>query len=235
MKDQWWSKLAADIQSAADMNNSKELYSLTKQAYGPKVAKIVPLRSSNGNELLSTMEDISGRWQEHFNELLNRDSNVNLETLANIPQKPIVNEMAAKPTLEEVKSAIKKLNLGKAPGKDGLPAEIFVHGGDHLALIMHHLICDLWDQDRLPKDWCDPIMIAIFKGKGLREVCGNYRGIALLSAAGKILAGILLARLNKYITDRILPESQCGFRPNRGTMDMIFTARQLQENVRNNT
>ena len=42
MKDQWWSKLAADIQSAADMNNSKELYSLTKQAYGPKVAKNRP-------------------------------------------------------------------------------------------------------------------------------------------------------------------------------------------------
>ena len=27
----------------------------------------------------------------------------------------------------------------------------------------------------------------------------------------------------------LLPESQCGFRKNRGTIDMIFTARQLQE------
>ena len=27
----------------------------------------------------------------------------------------------------------------------------------------------------------------------------------------------------------LLPESQCGFRKDRGTIDMIFTARQLQE------
>ena len=128
MKDRWWSALAEDMQSAADRNDSKQLYSLMKQAYGPKVAKIVPLRSSDGSKLFSTMEDISGRWKEHFNELLNRDSNVDSETLANIPQRPIVNEMNYIPSLAETKSGIGKLNLGKAPGKDGLPAEIFVYG-----------------------------------------------------------------------------------------------------------
>ena len=74
-------------------------------------------------------------------------------------------------------------------------------------------------------------MIPLYKGKGegKGEVCGNYRGITLLSSAGKILAGILLSRLNAEIVKTILPESQCRFRQNRGTTDMIFTARQIQE------
>ena len=41
---------------------------------------------------------------------------------------------------------------------------------------------------------------------------------------------VLLNRLNKHLEQSgLLPESQCGFRKDRGTIDMIFTARQLQE------
>ena len=36
MQDTWWSNLAAELQAAADMKNSKELYNLTKQAFRPK-------------------------------------------------------------------------------------------------------------------------------------------------------------------------------------------------------
>ena len=51
-----------------------------------------------------------------------------------------------------------------------------------------------------------------------------------MSIAWKILARVLLNRLNEHLErSGLLPESQCGFRKNRGTIDMIFTARQLQE------
>ena len=72
------------------------------------------------------------------------------------------------------------------------------------------------------------MIIAIYKITGARSDCGNYRGISLLSTAGKILAKILLKRLQN-IAEMILPESQCGFRRSRPTIDMIFTLRQLQE------
>ena len=56
------------------------------------------------------------------------------------------------------------------------------------------------------------------------------RGVSLLSIAGRILAKILLNRLNAHLDQAgLIPESQCGFRKDRGTIDIIFTARQLQE------
>ncbi|BHF68189.1 hypothetical protein SprV_0301122100 [Sparganum proliferum] len=44
-----------------------------------------------------------------------------------------------------------------------------------------------------------------------------------------IFARILLNRLNNHLEQGLLPESQCQFRRYRGTTDMIFAARQLQE------
>ena len=51
-----------------------------------------------------------------------------------------------------------------------------------------------------------------------------------MSIAGKVLARVLLNQLNEHLEQSgLLPESQCGFRKDRGTIDMIFTAQQLQE------
>ena len=78
-------------------------------------------------------------------------------------------------------------------------------------------------------DLRDATIVALFKNKGLKTDCGNYRGISLLSIAGKILARIMLNRLIPSVAAKNLPESQCGFRRNRSTADMIFTVRQIQE------
>ena len=80
----------------------------------------------------------------------------------------------------------------------------------------------------VPQAWKDASIITIYK-KGDRTDCGNYRGISLLSIAGKIFARILLNRLSTHLTPEVVPETQCGFRGNRSTVDMIFCLRQLQE------
>ncbi|KAJ1110879.1 hypothetical protein NDU88_008225 [Pleurodeles waltl] len=62
-----------------------------------------------------------------------------------------------------------------------------------------------------------------------RQSCDNHRGISLPVIAGKILAIVLLNCLTQHTEDGHLPETQCSFREGRGTVDMIFEARQLQE------
>lgn len=60
-------------------------------------------------------------------------------------------------------------------------------------------------------------------------MCDNHQGIALLCITGKILARILLNRLTVHLEQGLLPESESGFSKERGTVDMIFDARQPQE------
>ena len=87
----------------------------------------------------------------------------------------------------------------------------------------------IWQHDTVPQDFKDASIIRLYKRKGNRQVCDNHRGISLLSIAGKIVARVLLDRLNAHLKQGLLPESQCGFRKERGTIDMVFAARQLQE------
>nr|VZI29038.1 unnamed protein product [Spirometra erinaceieuropaei] len=96
---------------------------------------------------------------------------------------------------------------------------------DHLTVLFQ----EMWRQGEVPQDFKDATIVHLDKRKGNRQVCDNHRGISLVNIAGKIFARTLLNRLNNHLEQGLLPESQCGFRRHRGTMDMIFAARQLQE------
>ena len=81
-----------------------------------------------------------------------------------------------------------------------------------------------------PRDWSRMMVTPIHK-KGDKMDPNNYRAIALLSIPGKVFCRILMDRSSDII-ERSLSESQHGFRPNRGTTDAIFIARQIIEKAR---
>ena len=69
--------------------------------------------------------------------------------------------------------------------------------------------------------------------KGDRSNCNNFRGISLLSHVGKVSAKIITNRLSAFCeANDVLPEEQCGFRPGRSTVCMLFVVRRLQELAR---
>ncbi len=61
----------------------------------------------------------------------------------------------------------------------------------------------------------------LYKGKGNREECDNYRSINLLSVPGKIYGRILNERMMK-ITDKSAGDEQGGTRKGRRCIDQIF-------------
>ena len=67
--------------------------------------------------------------------------------------------------------------------------------------------------------------------KGNAKECSNYRTIALVSHASKIMLKILQARLQQYVNHE-LPDVQAGFRKGKGTTDQIANIRWIMEKAR---
>ena len=73
--------------------------------------------------------------------------------------------------------------------------------------------------------------------KGNAKECSNYRTIALISHASKVMLKILQAKLQQYMNHE-LPDVKAGFRKGRRTRDQIANilwimekARQFQKNI----
>ena len=80
-----------------------------------------------------------------------------------------------------------------------------------------------------PRNWTGVTCIA--------KECSNYRTIALISHASKVMLKMLQARFQQYV-NRELPDVQAGFRKGRGTRDQIANipwniekAREFQKNI----
>jgi len=153
---------------------------------------------------------------------------VKLEAINALPLIPTLHELDADIPLGAVKVAIKLLKNDKASGAGGIPAEVLKCGGEALAAELHAVFELCWRTHCLPQDFKDANIITLYKNKGSREDCNSYRGISLLSVAGKVLSLVLLPKL-QVIADRVLPESLCGLHASRSTIDAVFTLRQLQE------
>ena len=230
MQDSWLRKKTEEIQSFADRKDMKKFHDALKTIYGPKSSGATTLLSADGNTLLTDKEAILERWAEHFNSVLNRPSSINQDAIDRLPQIECNVLLDEFPTVTETRKAVQQLSSGKAPGADAIPAEVYKAGGLPMAEKLTELIHCMWRNEAIPQEFKDASIIHLYKRKGNPQVCDNHRGISLLSIAGKILAKILLNRLNAHPDQTgLIPESQCGFRKDRGTIDMIFTARQLQE------
>ena len=71
-----------------------------------------------------------------------------------------------------------------------------------------------------------------FQSQRKAKECSNYRTVALISHASKVMLKILQARLQQYV-NRELPDIQAGFRKGRGTRDQIANIHwKTQENSR---
>ena len=108
----------------------------------------------------------------------------------------------------EFKWALESITTNKASGSDGIPVELFQILKDDAVKVLHSTCQQIWKTQQWPQDWKRSVFIPIPK-KGKAKECSNYRTIALISHASKVMLKILQVRLQQYM-NRELSDVQTG-------------------------
>ena len=114
----------------------------------------------------------------------------------------------------EVKWALGSITTNKASGGDGIHVDLFQILKEDAVKVLHSICQQMWKTQQWPQDWKGSVFIPIPK-KGNAKECSNYRTIALVSHASKVMLKILQARLQPYVNGE-LSDVQAGFRKGRG-------------------
>ena len=137
-------------------------------------------------------------------------------------------EQEPPPLRSEVARAIHQTASRKATGPDEVPAELF-KAGETVLDRMHRICVAICETGEWP-EWTFSTFIPLPK-KGDLKQCANYRTIALVSHANKILLRIILERIREK-TETEIADEQAGFRQGRGTTDQITNLRILMHKAR---
>ena len=154
------------------------------------------IKDRNGKDLTEA-EKIRKRWQEYREELYKKGLNDPDN------QDGVVTHLEPDILDCEVKWALGNITTNKASGDDGIPIELFQILKDDAVKVLHAICQQIWKTQQWPQDWKRSVFIPIPK-KGNSKECSNYRTVALISHASKVMLKILQARLQQYM-NRELP------------------------------
>jgi hypothetical protein len=164
-------------------------------------------------------------FAEHFEAVLGDGATVDASVLASaVPAA--TGDAWQLPTLADTLDAVRRLKHWRAADPAGVWAELLQAAcrSDEFVQLLHSIVLQSMQQG-MPAVVKASVLLPFFK-KGNAADANNYRGIQLVSQLRKIIALILSKQLCSQLEPSLL-EYQCGFRPQRGCADQLFTLRQL--------
>ena len=122
-----------------------------------------------------------------------------------------------------IQKIIKSLSKNKAPGPDGLPAEIFINAGQELVIAIASLFNSIRIAGKVPDQWNKVNIKTLYKNKGSHKDLENYRGVFLTQTFSKLYEKYLMSESETEVTHISL--YQAGSRPNRSAADQLYLIR----------
>lgn len=118
---------------------------------------------------------------------------------------------------------ILSLKNSKAPGSDEISNEFYKDLTYDWIFFLYLFFNKIFETETPPDNWSKIYLKMLYKKRD-REECLNYRGIALINCIAKIFTTIMNKRLESWAEkNKLLPESQSGFRRKRNCTDNIFS------------
>lgn len=213
----------------------RQLWKLIEKSKGaPNVSRWDAVMNDKGDLISPENAAYLPCWEKYYRELGTAKASasqspkwaavmgeVNSERFSEDPasSSPLVDEMNAPLTLEEVMVAIEGLPNHKAVGADGFSNEVLKALGPEA---LFGALAKLWDEEISPEAWALAILHPLRK-PGDPTNLANSRGISLVSCVCKLFESVLQKRLVKYLegTKKLRPE-QGGFRSERECIEHIL-------------
>ena len=111
--------------------------------------------------ILRDLDTIIGRWKGYFDKVLNEENPRSI-FYDGVPNKGLTQGISR----NEVKVAISRMKNGKATGMDGIPVEVWKCLGEEGIDILWDLMKGIYEQEKIPTEWRDSVIIPIYKEKG---------------------------------------------------------------------
>ena len=168
------------------MGKTRDLFKIIRHTKGTFHAKTGSIEDRNGMDLTEA-KDIKKRWQELYRKDLHDPDN----------HDGVITHLEPDILEGEVKLALECITTNKASGSDGIPVELYQILKDDTVKVLHAICQQIWKTQQWPQDWKRSVFIPIPKNGNPKE-WSNYRTIALISHASKVMLKILQARLQQY-------------------------------------
>lgn len=216
-----------ELRIADSKNQSAKTWKLINSISGRERKAFTKVRSTKGSKQTSEKE-LLDEWKSYFEKLLNAENCDTYDASLPKPAEKDLNIETGNFRIEELRKAIESLNNNKSPGFDSsVTSEVLKEGGDLLSEQLLRICNKVLCGKTPPWQWTTNKIVPVPK-KGDLSLMSNYRGISLMSTGAKIFNKMILNRIRPFV-EPILRVNQAGFRPGRGTIEMISSLRRLIE------
>ena len=126
------------------------------------------------------------------------------------------------PTYEELAKIVKEKKNGKST--PALKNEMLKKPGEAMLEFLYPMICTIWKEESIPKEWNTGHITTLYKGKGDKENLINYRGITTSTAIGTIIETMIDKRIESAVP---FTQAQGGGKRGASTCDHLFLMRAM--------
>ncbi len=194
-----------------DFKNSKKFWRFYSNFVNIKSGRKVntyPCRLSDGKSLATDPVSIANLFNTYFTNI-SSSSSVSLQDCieftdqrfeelfnTNFLVRPLENFKFEKINALELSAIIENMNAKCSPGFDGIPFKIFAESSRKILPFLEMLFNRILSENYIPSDFKCAVVTPLFKGKGSKHECTNYRGISILSPVTKLFETVLYKQLN---------------------------------------